>query len=76
MSQLVVLKFDKEGTAQQVLGEIGTLQKQNLITLDDAATLSQASNQATRVVSPEVPGPPGAPGPPGVPAISPHASSG
>jgi uncharacterized membrane protein len=49
MSQLVVLKFDKEGTAQQVLGEVGALQKQNLITLDDAATVVRQADGKPKV---------------------------
>jgi uncharacterized membrane protein len=39
MSQLIVLKFANEQGAQEVLGEVGNLQKQNLITLEDAATV-------------------------------------
>lgn len=42
MSQLVVLKFENEQGAGEALAEIGSLQKQNLITLDDAATVSRA----------------------------------
>jgi len=49
MSQLVVLKFDKEGTAQEVLGEVGALQKQNLITLEDAATVTRQADGKPKV---------------------------
>ena len=37
MSNLFVLTFDSEEKAAEVLTELGTLQKQNLITLEDAA---------------------------------------
>jgi uncharacterized membrane protein len=37
MSELVVLAFDSESGAQQMLGDIDRLQKEQLIKLDDAA---------------------------------------
>jgi len=38
MSNLVVLAFDSEAGAQQTLAEVESLQKQNLIKVEDAAT--------------------------------------
>jgi uncharacterized membrane protein len=49
MSQLVVLTFEKEGTAEQVLGEVGALQKQNLITLEDAATVVRQADGKPKI---------------------------
>jgi uncharacterized membrane protein len=39
MSELVVLAFDREDGAQQMLGEIRSLQQQELIKLEDAAVV-------------------------------------
>ena len=49
MSQLVVLKFANETGAGETLDEIGALQKQNLITLEDAATVVRGKDGKPKV---------------------------
>jgi uncharacterized membrane protein len=49
MSQLVVLKFATETGAGETLDEIGSLQKQNLITLEDAATVVRGADGKPKV---------------------------
>src|SRR4029453_1651436 len=49
MSTLVVLAFPTEGGAQQVLGVVQDLQRQQLITLDDAATVVRGMDGKPRV---------------------------
>jgi uncharacterized membrane protein len=49
MSQLVVLKFANETGAGETLDEIGKLQKQNLITLEDAATVVRGADGKPKV---------------------------
>jgi uncharacterized membrane protein len=49
MSDLVVLVFQDEGGAQKVLDEVGQLQKQQLITLDDAATVVRGKDGKPKV---------------------------
>jgi uncharacterized membrane protein len=49
MSQLVVLKFANETGAGETLDEIGNLQKQNLITLEDAATVVRGKDGKPKV---------------------------
>jgi uncharacterized membrane protein len=49
MSQLVVLKFADETGAGETLDEIGGLQQQNLITLEDAATVVRGKDGKPKV---------------------------
>src|SRR3954454_18099143 len=49
MSTLVVLAFQTEHGAQDVLGVINDLQRQQLITLDDAATVVRGRDGKPRV---------------------------
>ena len=48
-SQLIVLTFATETGAEQALGTIGSLQKQNLIALDDAATVVRGRDGKPKV---------------------------
>ena len=49
MSQLVVFTFPTEGGAAQALSVVGDLQKQNLIELDDAATVVRGQDGKAKV---------------------------
>jgi uncharacterized membrane protein len=49
MGNLVVIAFDKEGTAGEFLGELGQLQKQELIKLEDAATMVRGEDGKVKV---------------------------
>jgi uncharacterized membrane protein len=49
MSQLIVLTFPTETGAQQALSTVGSLQKQNLIALDDAATVTRGQDGKPKV---------------------------
>lgn len=50
MSDLVVLAFDSEDGAKQMLGEVERLQKTRLITLDDAAVVYRRPDGKPKVV--------------------------
>lgn len=49
MSELVVLAFDREDGASRMLGEISSLQRQELIKLDDAAVVVRKLNGRVKV---------------------------
>jgi uncharacterized membrane protein len=49
MSNLIVLAFDREQTAGDFLDEIGELQKQGLLKLDDAATVVRSKDGKVKV---------------------------
>lgn len=49
MSELIVLAFDSADGAQQALHEVGSLQKQNLITISDAATVHRKEDGKVKV---------------------------
>jgi uncharacterized membrane protein len=49
MSDLVVLAFDTQGGAQQMLSEVDRLQKLQLLTLDDAATVVRSADGKPKV---------------------------
>lgn len=49
MSELIVLAFQDQATAEQALEELKSLQKQNLITLSDAATVIRTEDGKTKV---------------------------
>jgi uncharacterized membrane protein len=49
MSNLIVIAFKDEHTAGTFLGELGQLQKQELIKLDDAATLIRSKSGKVKV---------------------------
>jgi uncharacterized membrane protein len=49
MGDLVVLAFDREGGAREMLGEIENLQKQELIHLEDAATVVRGADGKAKV---------------------------
>lgn len=49
MSNLVVLAFETEGGAEQMLGEIDRLQKMSLIKLEDAATVVRRADGKVKI---------------------------
>ena len=49
MSDMIVLAFDNETGAQQMLGTVGSLQKQELIKLADAATVVRKQDGKVKV---------------------------
>jgi uncharacterized membrane protein len=49
MSELVVLAFDTEGGATNMLGKIERLQKERLITLEDAATVVRQADGKAKI---------------------------
>jgi uncharacterized membrane protein len=49
VSTLVVLAFPTQNGAQEVLGVVGDLQRQQLITLDDAATVTRGGDGKPKV---------------------------